>query len=865
MCINLRYGFCLSALGTIASTIVHFFVFLFIYSTVNTFSARMPEPIPNSDAPGDRHAGRKCGGVKSDRLSPLSAVPSPPFHYVAFYDSSDENNSQEGQISLISGAEQSSSSSPSLMSTRRNQSKLPNEGWRRETKGTPSQFSGLQNYASQVGAVLKESLRKSRRWWSGQSRRAPKSSNRMQNEAGGVSSDFTRDAGGGGWDASSLDIPDSRQKENGPTADTSLSAVSASMHSSVSEMGDKERVEEFNDEFGNISERDTYGYKSSFFRKMPQHDGKRAPSRQGTCFVGGDEGKDSETERMEGDFRDDDWMGEKTSAERRMQRMIAYGDAYPGSVSSDDEDEENAEEVDLVETIYQYKLSQQQFHLNIIQQKLIHQSVKVDGALLSVAEGCPPVFQALLDHGEVDLTDPSVPVKVQHEIDLILSGNPFEGDLIRSSDLDYLRTLCRIPSSRISLQQMVLLRYSGFLFIEILMDFPHLEDVEEIKLNNSCRMKLCRLGLSCFRFYNFFSLIPTLLLNPSIFLTCVYWIVKDNKLNGYWSFLCYFVGFVAGVISTIRSERHKQEQYSRMNKRMYFPDHNYVMFPLINLYKLNLWLRIVHYEHLPNRAHYCIIRHDLLRAHSIQQISEGLYSAIPQLVLQLFFFSSHDVDLEITGRACKILLLTIASFSALCGVGCYTVFTVYSHSCDSFGFAVLLVDEFYRENEYKVGTTSIPSLITDVLTRTINFFSIVFCVTLLVTSLVELSLTNTCEEKEVAYKVLMGLCFATAGLTLLAFSLVVSICRFSRFSALLAVPVLVLFIVFLVLSGTFFSGIDNCGLNHFWSFSWHIPCMVFFVLALVLMIFWAGLVSVELCRKKRITQRSVDYCLWKSR
>lgn len=823
----------------------------------------MPEPIPNSDATSDPFTSRKGGAVKSGRLPPLSAVHSPPFHYVAFYDSSDDNNSQEGQISLISGAEQSSSSSssPSLMSTRRNQRKLSDEGWRREAKGTASQFSGFQNYASQVGAMLKENFRQSRRWWSGKSRQVPESADKMQNDTGDVSSDFTKDGGGGGWDVSSLDIPESPRNGNGPTADTSLSAISVTVPFSVSEMGDKERVEEFNDEIDNRSERDTFGYKPSFFRKLHQHGGRRELSRQGTCFVNGDEGKDSETGRLVGDFRDDERIVEKNSTQRRTQQMIAY----PGSVSSEDEDERSSEEVDLVETIYQYKLSQQQFHLNIIQQTLIHQGVKVDGALLSVAEGCPAVFQALLDHGEVDLTDPSVPESIQHEIDLILSGNPFEGDLIHSSDLGYLRTLCSIPSSRISVQQMVLLRYSGFSFIEILMDFPHLEHVEDIKFKHNCRMQWCRMGLSCFRLYNSLALIPTLLLNPSIFFTCIYWIVIRKELNGYWSFLCYFVGFVAGVIATIRSERHKQEKYSRMSTRMYFPDHNYVMFPLINLYKLNLWFRIVHYEHLSDRAHYIIIRHDLLRAHSIQQTSEALYSALPQLILQLFLFSTYNAPLGPAGKACKILLLTIASFSALCGVGCYTVFTVYSQSCDSFGFAVPLVDDFYRENEHKVGATSIPSLITDVLTRTINFFSISFCVTLFVTALVELTLTDTCESEEAAYKVVMALSFATAVLTLFSFYLVLSVCRFSRFHALIGVPILVLFIVVLVLSETVFRGTVQCGLNRFWSVSWHIPCMVLFALVVFLMLFWTALVSVELCQKKRITQRSVDYCLWKSR
>lgn len=797
---------------------------------------------------------------------PINTTGQPRFQYVMFYDTSDDDNSQEAQISLISGAEQSSSSS-SFRSNRHNDGERNEQELGERGRRGGEQRQRRPHHGPPFGAAVRQRIHQTRHWWNRMQRRVHDGVKKIRNENDSTAvpslrNDGTRDP----FEYFTNTSPSRRKGSEGRGEGTS-SSVSPSLYTFPVDTYEEEGSESYTEESDlPVDRNEEFTYGSSFFRRRMQGNGEHVWRGQGGADVNDEEGcgRSINWEEEEWGEEEEAERGGWGSGERRMRGRRGGEELYGGGrVNEEGEEEESAVDEDLIETILQYQRSPHQFYLDIIQAKLKCDGVDVDGTLLSRAVGYPPIFQALLEYGKVDRMDSSVGELVQDEIDRILSGNPYDGDLIPSSELSYLRALCRIESSKVSKLQMVLLRYSGFSFIELLMDFPHLEENSNEEFKNSRKIRWCRYGFFIYRFFNRISCISTLLLNPAILATCIYWIVVGHEYNAYWTILSYFVGFMAGLITTIRSEQQKLQQYDRTANHIYYPDYYYAMFPIINIYKLVLWIRIIRYDRLPDKAHYVIIRHDLFRAHSIQQIAESIYSAVPQLILQTFLFSDLEAPYGKAGNACYGILLIIASLSTLFGVGSYTGFAVYSHSCDSFGFAIPLVDDYYSKYPHKMGSTSFPCFVTDILTRMIHFFMLLFCVSLSVTAIIDLTDSRSCSTNVIAVRTLVGISFGFAVLTIIGCVIIAAHCRFSRFMALLALPILLIYSITLILSSGDVLHEAACTSLEFWSVPWHPISVAFFGCTVIPFLGWAVLTAVELGRQRRITQRSLDYCLWK--
>lgn len=808
--------------------------------------------------------------------SPLETHPYIPFQYVTFYDTSDDDNSQEAQISIISGAEQSSSSLSSPFPVAADLNNLQNStppqkgsqmdirrgGGHVSEQRSPPKISRFKHGK----VIVMRNFRQARRLWKRVCRGAGKRFHLGGTRDESVEApDLSKDGLGDpfeSWDKSKRGV----RRE---LMEMSPSEGSPSLHSFVDESEDSEEMENDTDEGDNSRNRDeNLNYGSSFFRRLMRANDGHLSNGYPPYDPHEDEGRDREMSWV------DEYWGDYGEEMRGLESRERLGRGIRGGVDNlgvegdaiEDGEEDGTEgDLEILETILQYQRSPNQFYLDILQAKLKCRSVEVHGALLSRAVGYPPIFQALLDFGVVDVTDGSVIAMVQDEINRILSGNPYEGNIIPSSELSFLRSLCRIPSSKVSVLQMVLLRYSGFSFIELLMDYPHLEENNEESACKGWKITLSRFFFFLYRFFNRISCISTFLLNPAILANCIYWIVIGYEYNGYWTTLTYFVGFMAGLITTIRSEKSKLHQYTRTANNIYYPDYYYAMFPIINIYKLVLWYRIIRYDRVPRKVQYVTIRHDLFRAHSIQQIAEASYSAIPQLILQTFLFSDFRIPVGTVGGAFYTILVIVASISILFGVGSYIGFAVYSHSCNSFGFAIPLLEDFYSEHPSSLGSTSFPSYITDVLTRIIHFLLLVLCVSLGVTSIIDLAESRLCGDQIVAAQTLSGLCFAISLLTLLLLVIVASTCRFRRIITLLALPPLAMYSIVLILSSPIFDESLDCWVRHFWFAPWHAISMAFFAFTALFFLVWSGLVGVEVWQQRRITQRSVDFCLWKWR
>eukprot|EP00796_Vickermania_ingenoplastis_P001595 gene1595-972_t len=498
--------------------------------------------------------------------------------------------------------------------------------------------------------------------------------------------------------------------------------------------------------------------------------------------------------------------------------------------------------VDLRETISQYRRTPDSFYLNIILAAL-RSGVVVDGVLVAEANGCPTLLQVLMESDTILEDDEDLQSIIQEEINRVLSGDPYNGDYVPATEAAYLHTLCRVHFARVNMRQMVLMRYSGFSFIEILVDYPHL--LQNATSPKSWQIRVFRTGYFFHTIIHLLGWIPTVLLNPAIFVMCVYWFLSDQKTTA-----------TGQSSATSLAEQNKIRVYARSASWGY-PDNYYVMFPILPLYKLILAIACLKYDNLPDNKRYIVIRHDLYAGVSIQQMAEGLYAATPQLVLQLFLYATVDDH----PRVMKITLhclVAVAIISAFCGMFSYIRYATYSHSCDTFGFALLTVEDFYIR---KRGLT-IPILPTNIMTRLVQFFTMAFCVTAFVTLLIDVVNVKGCNKWMV---VIVAASLLLTLITSISQILIIINLPFSRLNALVALPIMVIFAAFMVYHTVLYKDGATCITppDSFFP-TWHLPVVVFFTFTFAVFVVWVVSTLIEVCRHRRILQRSVDSCFWQT-
>lgn len=517
-------------------------------------------------------------------------------------------------------------------------------------------------------------------------------------------------------------------------------------------------------------------------------------------------------------------------------------------------DEETGEMgVDLEETIRQFQRTPDDFYRNIILAAL-KSGVVVNGRLLAAAMGSAAMIEILMESDHLDEDDDELQVIVQQEIDRLLRGDPYKGEYIPAAYAAYLHTLCKVGSARLNLRQMVLIRYSGFAFIQTIIDYPHL--LQDAVTLRSCQIRLFRSGY----IFNVIILrlcwIPTLLLNPCIFLTCTFWFLNGYLYYGYWTVLCYFVGFMAWVMTTIKAEQRKIKVYPDSGRWAY-PDNYYVMFPIIPLYKIILGVQGLRHDLSSNNSRYVVIRHDLSNGFGVQQVAEGTFSALPQMVLQVYFFAStsHRTTLM---RACIYSFVSISILSVFFAMCCFARYATYAHSCDLFGFAILTVEEWYLKRRI----ANIPILPSNVVTRFVQFFCTALTVAVFVTLLTEIGDVHRCPVGAV---VVVMSCMGLALLTAIVQIMIISIFHFSRLNALVALPLLLSFTAYLVYYALETADDGNCSIlvKKFLPYS-HFPAVAVYGCTTILFFVWLIITFIERVLGRRLIQRSIDYCFWQT-
>ncbi|CCW62858.1 unnamed protein product [Phytomonas sp. EM1] len=502
---------------------------------------------------------------------------------------------------------------------------------------------------------------------------------------------------------------------------------------------------------------------------------------------------------------------------------------------------------DLRETVLQYLRTPDEFYINIILASLKSGMFTIKGDVFELAAGNPFLIKTFLDSSYVDLEDERVKVVVQLELDHVLNGEPHV-DVLKLEQSDYLRCLCNVKSARISEKQVCLIRNSGFEFIKLIGDFPHLR--KDIKPIRSWFLPIFRMAVSINIFTGWFSMLIAALFTASVLWTIVYWIMLDELNKAYLTIICYVCGYILSLVFTMRMEERRIRVYQ--NFIWSYPSNLTKIIPIIPLYECRLLYVALRYQLTPNKHQYFVIRYDLRNGMAMQQLINGLLHALPQITIQAYFNSimrdpSGDVPFVISSSFWVILSTGICSF--LLSMFSNIQQVVLSHSCDSFGFAMMSTEAGRRMlNE---------NMPTHIMTRILIFQILAFIIGAIVTILIYLCNMHGCSYNT---KTFIAFYFGIIWVDFFVLATVYVYVRFHTWYGVFSFPLIlmhVIFIFFVFMEGRS-TKYNECPLYQGYKVHWLYPITVLFGLLCFFCVLWLVMVFYEVLTGQQIRQRVLD-------
>ncbi|KAG5494765.1 hypothetical protein JIQ42_02380 [Leishmania sp. Namibia] len=507
--------------------------------------------------------------------------------------------------------------------------------------------------------------------------------------------------------------------------------------------------------------------------------------------------------------------------------------------------------LDLKDTVLLFMQTGSDVFMNIILATLKASNELIDGETFEIVSECPALLKVFLDSGRVDIDDARVQSVVQAKLDEVLAGDPYDGDIVPGDLLNYVRFLCNIRTSRITFRQMVLLRYSGFDYVELLIDYPYL--LENLEKPSFCMYLVFDVLHYISVAVSWLGVLVTLTFTATIVWTVVYWFQQPEKLhNGYWIIIAYVGGYVVSLVFTMRAEEGKIKRYD--NQVWQYPDNIIRIVPIIPVYEIMLSYALLRYEIAADAKRFFIIRYDLRNGTFIQHIANGCFCALPQLILQTFLFTEDDYRRRNPFPAASYCLLLGCSLTLIVmSIFAYCRIAIFTHSCNSGGFAVLSSQSTSTKNHARLlARRARPS---DIATKVLVFFTMYFFVAQAVSLTVLLLNLRSCICRAVVF---LAIYVGILGVSIIVLVVVYVNVPLSRAMGAIGIPVALLEIAFLVFINLERTN-QECLIFRSGSSNWIIPSIVAFGWMCLSMGIWSAMLLFEFCSGRRITQRAVDH------
>jgi hypothetical protein len=321
-----------------------------------------------------------------------------------------------------------------------------------------------------------------------------------------------------------------------------------------------------------------------------------------------------------------------------QQRMSSDGNHHhpPDAIDYNSADQDDDDLIiDLTGALHCYRRTPNEYYGNIVAAALANRGLDhpVTGAELREAGGVPFLVKAILACGFLDLLDPLTELEVQRNIDACIFPDfeRFSGR-INPVHYEFLRCLFTVPSAYVNGTQRALLHRSGFEFVKLLHDLPHVErfiPAPRVLSWDYCMEKTRLLDLPIM----LVSLSVTLLAVASLAYIMYFWWSTKTENFFVWTVATYIGGIVTDIIATALILNTKSDSSIYEDLTVEFPS---VYTKILPLYDIVLAFNAV--KLTLSSADCFILRHDMFSAFDTSRWSHVLCVCLPQLLLQSYFF-----------------------------------------------------------------------------------------------------------------------------------------------------------------------------------------------------------------------------------
>ena len=332
---------------------------------------------------------------------------------------------------------------------------------------------------------------------------------------------------------------------------------------------------------------------------------------------------------------------QRTRRLNHHNRLASGSDAHHpvDAIDYDSAEEDDDLMIDLTGAVHCYRRTPNEYYGNIVAAALASRGVEnpVTGTELREAGGVPFLVKAILACGCLDLRDPLTELEVQRNIDACIfpEHERFNGR-VNPVHYEFLRCLFAVPTAYVNGTQRALLQRSGFEFVKLLHDFPHVErfippprvlsweNLMEITHRLDLPIMLVSLSL-------------TLLGVASMAYVLWYWFsAEDNQGFAVWTIVTFLGGTIVDLIATAIVLHTKSDSSIYEDLTIEFPTVYAKLFPVVPMYDILLAMNGIRLS--CSTSDCFILRHDVFAAFDVSRWINVLSVSLPQLLLQSYLF-----------------------------------------------------------------------------------------------------------------------------------------------------------------------------------------------------------------------------------
>ncbi|ORC91537.1 uncharacterized protein TM35_000051330 [Trypanosoma theileri] len=379
-------------------------------------------------------------------------------------------------------------------------------------------------------------------------------------------------------------------------------------------------------------------------------------------------------------------------------------DAFNGDPSADpnnekedyveeeeEEEEEDLEplrvEIDLPSTLRAYRKNPNECFGHLVGAALSSRSPEdpVTGVELREARRNPYLVRMVIDSNLLDLNDELVHSEVQRCVDSLI---PPEVQRVPQGVYEYLPSLFKLPFVRLNSKQYEVLKDSGFEFVTLLCEYPHILPPGRF---NSIRLNYVNRSWYIDLFLMLVNIFTEIFCITSIVLVTVHYMMVDGgeyQSYGYYTVTMYGVGYAANLIGMIFLMRGKERDTVYGKMLCGFPSPHLHVVPVVPLYNIVSFITYLRYRMAKRRGGHIAVIHDILIAQILSSLCFALCLAMPQFIFQRYI-NAADVYIPVRiGHNYSFVLLYIAVISTcfIVLLRMLRVFLTYD-SINCFGFA----------------------------------------------------------------------------------------------------------------------------------------------------------------------------------